>query len=86
MATKQSQIKAVNKYNRKTYETISFRAPKSLCFNKLLDVAAQKAGKSKAQYIYDAIMKQLSYDNITISALVGLPGTNENNSEDNELD
>lgn len=78
MSTK-ARIKANNKYNIKTYEIITFRAKKSLQLNKLLDIAAQKAGKSKAQYIYDAIIKQLSYDNITIDCL-------DNVGEGNQID
>lgn len=83
MSTK-ARIKANNKYNAKAYEIITFRAKKSLQLNKLLDVAAQKTGKSKAQYIYDAIIKQLSYDNITIEDLDQIIQPNENISNEIE--
>lgn len=85
MATK-AKIKANAKYNRKAYESISIRVPKSLCLNNILTVAAQKAGKSKAQYIYDAIETQLHYDGITIDCLVDLEQPNKDISEDTEID
>ncbi len=55
MGTKSTEAK--NRYNTKTYDTISIRQPKGWR-DKVKD-AADKAGKSLAGYIRDAVDKEM---------------------------
>lgn len=86
MPASKARIKANDKYNKKAYEQIKIYARKETRLNELIKIAAQKRNISRQAYIVMAIEQQLSYDNITISALDDLPGTNENISEDKESD
>lgn len=86
MKASKARIKANARYNQKAYEIITFRAQKSLYLNKLIEVAAQKAGKSKAQYMLEAIQKQLCYDGITIECLDQIEPNSEMNSDEVNTD
>ena len=69
MASSQAHIQANSRYNAKTYETIQVRAHKTERMGELLTLAAAVSGKSKAQYILDAIKTQLAADKISVDDL-----------------
>lgn len=68
-----SKIAANNRYKVKTYETISFQAPRKDRLNELLTIGAARAGVSKAVYMSDTIHDRLQRDGITPADLPPLP-------------
>ena len=68
-----AKLDANNRYVVKTYETISTRAKRTDRVNDLIDVAATRAGQSKAAYILDSIMDRLHRDGITAADLPPIP-------------
>lgn len=69
MASSQAHIRSNARYNAKTYELIQTRAHKTERMGELLTLAAAVSGKSKAQYILDAIKTQLAADKISVDDL-----------------
>ena len=69
MKISESRYKANKKYDAKTYDQIKINARKDSRLNDLIDLAAAKTRKSKAQYIVDAIQAQLAKDGVKIDDL-----------------
>ena len=59
MPASKAQMKANNKYNRKTYATITVRSKKADNLAEQIDQAATAAGVSKATWILTAITHEL---------------------------
>ena len=57
MAYSESQKKATMKWDAKNYDQIKFTAPKG--FNARLTEASKQAGKSKRQFIIEALEKEM---------------------------
>ena len=57
MAYSKAQRKATEKWEAKSYDQIKFTAPKG--FNDRLKQAAELAGKSKRQFILEALEKEM---------------------------
>lgn len=57
MAYSESQKKATMKWDAKNYDQIKFTAPKG--FNARLTEASKLAGKSKRQFIIEALEKEM---------------------------
>ena len=57
MAYSKSQRKATEKWEAKNYDQIKFTAPKG--FNDKLKRTAELAGKSKRQFIIEALEKEM---------------------------
>lgn len=53
-------------WHRANYDNINFAMPKTMNLPKTLDIASQKAGISKAEYIRQAIIKQLKLDGFDV--------------------
>jgi len=69
VATTEAQARANAKYRAKTFEYIQVRSRKTERMGELLTLAAAVSGKSKAQYILDAIKTQLAADKISVDDL-----------------
>lgn len=69
MALTEAQKRANNKYKAKAYDQINYRVPRHERLKELVNYASEKAGKSSAQYVVDAIKTQLDKDGITIDQL-----------------
>lgn len=69
MKNSQARIDANRRFNDKTYERVSFSARKDEHINALVTIAAQKANMSKAEYMLNAIKRQLENDRISINDL-----------------
>ena len=69
MKNSQARIDANRRFNDKTYERVSFSARKDEHINALVTIAAQKANMSKAEYMLNAIKRQLESDCISINDL-----------------
>lgn len=65
----QAKINASNRYKYKAYDTLQVAIKKEYRINDLVDYAACKTNKSKAQYVLDALKKQLECDGISIDIL-----------------
>jgi len=65
----QARIDANRRFNDKTYERVSFSARKDEQINALVTIAAQKANMSKAEYMLNAIKRQLKEDHISFENL-----------------
>lgn len=65
----EARINANNRYRYKAYDTLQVAVRKEKRINDLLDFATKKTGKSKAQYVVDAIDTQLERDGISIDML-----------------
>ena len=65
MQSNNARIRANAKYNAKAYEDIKIRERKEKRLQALLDIACAKTGKSKNQYLLDAVYAQLDHDGIT---------------------
>lgn len=72
-----ARIKANAKYGGKTYELIGARARKTERLSDQLDIAATRAGTSKAAYILDAIRARLQADGISADDLPPLDDKND---------
>lgn len=70
-----AKLDANNRYVLKTYETVSTRAKRADRVNDLVDIAAERAGQSKAAYILDAIRARLDADGITPDMLPPMDDT-----------
>lgn len=57
MAYTKAQAKATQKWEAQNYEQVKFTAPKG--FNDRLKQAAELAGKSKRQFIIEALEKEM---------------------------
>lgn len=57
-------------WNKTNYDTIRTTVSKTMNLPKTLDIASQKAGISKAEYIRQAIIKQLKIDGFDVEAKV----------------
>lgn len=66
--SKKKKVYTTN-YNRDTYDQIKFFVRKDLYLNRRITQASSQANKSKAQYMIDAIEKQLSIDNCGIDTI-----------------
>lgn len=64
-----ARLEANNRYVVRTYETISTRARRTDHINDLVDIAAKRAGQSKAAYILDSITDRLRREGITADDL-----------------
>ena len=53
-------------WHKTNYDNINFAMPKTMNLPKTLDIASQKAGISKAEYIRQAIIKQLKLDGFDV--------------------
>ena len=71
----EARIKANGRYTVKTYETVSTRAKRMDRVNDLVEIAAGRAGQSKAAYILDAIRARLDADGITPDMLPPMDDT-----------
>lgn len=69
MTASKARIEANARYNAKTYEQIKIQIRKELRMQELLEIACTQTGKSKAQYITEAIQTQLDRDGITPDVL-----------------
>ena len=70
-----AKLDANNRYVLKTYETVSTRAKRTDRVNDLVEIAAGRAGQSKAAYILDAIRTRLDADGITPDMLPPMDDT-----------
>lgn len=77
--TSDAQIRATKKYKSKTYEPLRIDVNRNERINDLLNIAKEKTGKSKAQYVIDALHVQLANDGITVDML---PPSNGDQDED----
>lgn len=66
--SKKKKVYTTN-YNRDAYDQIKFFVRKDLYLNRRITQASSQANKSKAQYMVDAIEKQLSIDNCGIDTI-----------------
>ena len=64
------QSEYIKEWEKANYESIRTVFPKGLQIGKTLDIASQKAGISKAEYIRQAIIKQLKLDGFDVEAKV----------------
>ena len=55
-------------WQKENYNKLFFTAPKSMNLPKTLDIASQKAGISKAEYIRQAIIDRLHKDGFEVEA------------------
>ena len=55
-------------WHRANYDNINFAMPKTMNLPKTLDIASQKAGISKAEYIRQAIIDRLHKDGFEVEA------------------
>lgn len=69
-----AKLAANNRYVAKNFEIVTAKARKTERLNDLINLAAQKTGTNKTQYILNAIRSQLKRDQITLD---DLPGNNE---------
>lgn len=63
----QARINANSRYNKKAYDTISIRVQKYIGLPAIIEAASQKAGTSKAGYIFNALVHQLTLDGFSVS-------------------
>ena len=55
-------------WHKTNYDNINFAMPKTMNLPKTLDIASQKAGISKAEYIRQAIIDRLHKDGFEVEA------------------
>ena len=65
----EARLKAIAKYQKKTYDLISISSKKSDRLRELVGLASEKTNLSKNEYMLNAIHTQLSHDGITIDML-----------------
>ena len=72
--TSDAKIRANNRYKNKTYEVLQVFVNRKERMNELVKLAHEAQGKSKAQYVVDALKAQLKEDGFTVEDLPPLGG------------
>ena len=62
------QSEYINEWRKANYDKLFFTVPKAMNLPKTLDIASQKAGLSKAEYIRQAIIDRLHKDGFEVEA------------------
>lgn len=69
MAMSKKKLAANNKYLAARYEIVSIKTKRTDRINDRLDLAAQRAGTSKREYILSTLLARLDADGVTLDEL-----------------
>lgn len=69
MPLSKKKLETNNRYLAARYEIVSIKTKRTDRINDRLDLAAQRAGTSKREYILSTLLARLDADGITLDAL-----------------
>lgn len=69
MPLSKKKLETNNRYLAARYEIVSIKTKRTERINDRLDLAAQRAGTSKREYILSTLLARLDADGITLDAL-----------------
>lgn len=69
MPLSKKKLETNNRYLAARYEIVSIKTKRTDRINDRLDLAAQRAGTSKREYILSALLARLNADGITLDML-----------------